>query len=39
MYDPKWPHGHTYYGRMCRVLATDGYRVSILMCINRKNAR
>lgn len=23
MYDPSWPHGHTYFGKPCRVLATD----------------
>lgn len=23
MYDPSWPHGHTFCGNPCRVLATD----------------
>lgn len=23
MYDPNWPHGHTYFGGACRFLATD----------------
>lgn len=23
MYDPNWPHGHTYNGMKCRVLADD----------------
>ena len=23
MYDPSWPHGHTYNGMKCRVLADD----------------